>query len=45
MDNFMHTVQGKIILKIVWRTKFDKNSCVGPYTVTEVRNKGTLLDL
>ena len=33
---------GKILLKNVWKTKFNQDTYLGPYTITAVRNNGTV---
>ena len=35
----------KVLLKKVWKIKFNQDACKGPYTVTEVQNKGMTLAL
>ena len=32
----------KVLLKIAWKTKFNQDVYIGPYTVTEVWNNGTV---
>ena len=32
----------KVLLKNAWKTKFNQDAYIGPYTVTEVRNNGTV---
>ena len=32
----------KVLLKNVWKTKFNQEACKGPYTLTEVLNYGTV---
>ena len=32
----------KVILENAWKTKFNQDAYIGPYTVTEVRNNGTV---
>ena len=32
----------KVLLKNVWKTKFNQDAYIGPYTVTEVWNNGTV---
>ena len=32
----------KVLLKNAWKTKFNQDVYKGPYTVTEVRNNGTV---
>ena len=32
----------KVLFKNAWKTKFNQDAYIGPYTVTEVRNNGTL---
>ena len=39
-DHLYHTGD-KVLLKNTWKTKFDQDSYIDPYTVTEVRNNGT----
>ena len=32
----------KVLLKIVWKTKFNKDVYIGPYTMPKVQNNGTV---
>ena len=32
----------KVLLKNAWKTKFNQDDYIGPYTVTEVRDNGTV---
>ena len=33
---------GKVLLKNAWKTKFNQDAYLGPYTITAVRNNGTV---
>ena len=41
----MYYTGDKVLLKNVWKTKFNQDAYIGPYTLTEVQNNGTVLTL
>ena len=36
-----HNKGDKVLLKNVWKTKFNRDAYLGPYTITAIRNNGT----
>ena len=38
----MYRTGDKVSLKNAWKTNFNQDAYIGPYTVTEVRNNGTV---
>ena len=41
-QSHVHRTRDKVLLKNAWKTKFNQETYIGPYTVTEVRNNGTV---
>ena len=39
-QSHMYRTGDKVLLKNAWKTKFNQEVCIGPYTVTGVRNNG-----
>ena len=37
-----YKVGDKVLLKNAWKTKFNQDAYIGPYTITTVRNNGTI---
>jgi len=40
--NHEYKVGDEILLKNAWKTKFNQDAYLGPYTITAVRNNGTV---
>ena len=38
----VHCTGDKVLLRNVWKTKFNQDAYIGSYTVTEVQNNGTV---
>ena len=38
----MYKQGDKFLLKNAWKTKFDQDTYMGPYEITDVRNNGTV---
>ena len=38
----MYRTGDKVLLKNVWKTNFNQDAYIGSYTMTEVRNNGTV---
>ena len=41
-QSHVYNTGDKVLLKNAWKTKFNQDAYIGPYTVTEVRNNGTV---
>ena len=39
-QSHVYCIEDKVLLKNAWKTKFNQDAYIGPYTVTEVRNNG-----
>ena len=37
-----YKIGDKVLLKNAWKTKFNQDAYIGPYTITAVRNNGTV---
>ena len=40
-QSHLYHTGGKVLLKNAWKTKFNQDAYIGPYTLTEVQNNGT----
>ena len=38
----MYRTRDKVLLKNAWKTKFNQDAYIGPYTMTDVQNNGAV---